>query len=75
MQEQKVGAQVDLKSVPAKAVDPKRISLPVEAAVCNPSDHLFRERAEVLNDLSKIVLPNESCPPVLPRSCHWIGKG
>ena len=56
----------------AEQVDPSRVSLPVCAGVCEPVSVLCPERARVVRDLNKIVMPVSMQPELLPKPCHMI---
>ena len=69
-----IGNGCEPLEIPAKAVDPDRVSLPVKAAVCRPEKYMCAERQKVLAELSKIILPESLWPSSLPRPCRWISR-
>ena len=62
------------KKVPAKPVDPNRVSLPARASTCRPEDYLDAGKVEELSRIWSLVLPESQWPDPLPSMCHWITK-
>ena len=56
----------------AQTVIPEKVSLPGRVAGLRPAEVLCPERARVVRDLNRIVLPDDKVPPLCIRSCHKI---
>ena len=50
---------------------PERVAVPLHAGSVDPRDHLSPERAQIVNDLAKLRMPEDSWGP-LPIACHRV---
>ena len=63
-----------LPSTNARPVVASRVAMPSRAGSVDTLKHLPPEYRTVVQDLSKLVLPEDRWPNPLPRSCHLIDQ-